>query len=108
MRGWRQKLHSHARAAVAGVSEVDNPALLLFLRNRIHENQYFAIIDLVAKIQQPAVSIHDQGFADFPELAPFVTAPLGLQTHLTKHALAAAVRGLSEINHGAMFAWGIS
>jgi hypothetical protein len=108
MRRRRQELHTHAGAAVASVAQVDNPAFLLFLRYRIHQDQHFAIVDFMAKIQEPAMSAHDQGLADFPKLPALVTAPEGLQTHLMKDALAAALRSFSEVYHGAIFSLRIS
>ncbi len=44
----RQKLHAHSGSLATGLSQVNNPAFLFFLRFRIHQNQHFAIIDFVA------------------------------------------------------------
>ncbi len=87
----RQKLHAHSGSFAASFSQVNNPAFLLFLRFRIHQNQHFAIIDFVAEVEQAPVGTHHQRFANFPKLTSLVAASLGLQPHFVKDALAATL-----------------
>jgi hypothetical protein len=91
MRCRRQKLHPHTRSSVARFSQEDDAAFLFFLRFRVHQDQHFAIIDVMAQVQQATMSAHHQCFTDFAKFAAFVAAPERLHAHLVKDALAAAL-----------------
>ncbi len=99
MRCRGQKLDADANPFVSALPEVHDPALLLFLGFRVHQHQHFSVINLVAEVQEPAMSAYHQRFANFAKLPAIMAAAQGLQAHLVKHALAAALRALSEFYH---------
>lgn len=100
-----EEFHANTDTAIASSAQVDDPAFLFFLSFRVHQDEHFAIIDLVAEVQEPAMSADDQGFANFAKLAAFMAASLCLQAHFAKDALATTLRALSEVNHGLMMGW---
>ena len=95
----RQEFHAHTNPFTSALAQIDDTAFLFFLGFRVHQNQHFAIINFMAQVQQTPMSAYDQCFADLAKLPAIMTAAQGLQTHLVKHALAAALRALSEFYH---------
>jgi hypothetical protein len=87
---WRRgkKFNSHTLPAVSGFTDEYDPAFLLFLRNRIFEDNHFAVIHFIAQIQQSAMRIYDYGLANFAKLLTVVRAAMHLQPHLVEDALA--------------------
>jgi hypothetical protein len=105
MRSGGQEFHADSRTFIPGFTQEDDPAFLLFLCLRVDENEHFAVIDLVAQVQQASVGADDQRLADFQEFPALMTAAQGLQTHPVEDALAAALRGLSQFCHGLIMAF---
>jgi hypothetical protein len=104
MRGGGKEFDAYACAAITGVAQVDDAAFLFFLSFGVDQDEHFAVIDFVAEVEQATVGADDQGFADFAKFAAFMIAAEGLQAHLVKDTLAAALRTLSYFDHGSMMA----
>ena len=96
---WRQKFHSDTNSLRSALTGEHNAALLFLLRFRIHQHQYFVVINLMPQYQQAAMRIHHQGFAHLAKLLPRMVAAQGLQLHPVKNALAAPVCGKSGFLH---------
>lgn len=99
MRRRRQKLHSHANPFASAVTRKYDAALLLILRQRIHQDDRFPLVHFIVQHQQAAVRVHHHRLAHFAELTPVVPAPLRLQPHLVKDALASPGRSKCGLVH---------
>jgi hypothetical protein len=104
MRRRRQKLYTHTSSPIPRFPQEHNTAFLLFLGLRVHQYQHFALVDLMAQVQQPSMSADHQRLADLAKFAALMVAPHCLQTHLVKDTLAAALCAFGKLYHALIFA----
>jgi hypothetical protein len=98
-----QKLNSNPLPIVPGFAQKHHAALLLIIRVRIRQYDHLALIDFVLQQQQSAVRIDHQRLAHFAKFSSIVAAAGRLDSHLVKHAPAAAWRGKSSVRHAPIF-----
>jgi len=87
----RQKLHANPLSLFARFSLIHHPALLVFQRFRVRQDEHLAVINLVFQEEQTAMRVHHHGFASLLELLSAVRAAVGLHAHLMKRPPAAPV-----------------
>jgi hypothetical protein len=104
MRGRRQKFYTHTSSPIPWFPQEHNTAFLLFLRLRVHQYQHFALVNLMAQMQQPAMSADHQRLADLAKFSALMVAPHCLQTHLVEDTLAAALCAFGKLYHALIFA----
>jgi hypothetical protein len=107
MRRRRQKLNPDPDSLASAFARKHDPALLLLLRQRIHQHNRFPLVHLIAQHQQTAMCVDHQSLAHLTKFPPVVRAPLRLQPHLVEDALTSACRGKGCFVHVLMmeFTW---
>lgn len=99
VRGWGQKFDSDSLPSVSRFTDKNHPAFLLFLGDRILQNDHFTVVDFIGQGQQTTMGADDDGFADFLEFFPAVRTAMHLQTHLVKDTLATPRTDLNRAGH---------
>lgn len=99
MRCRRQKLHPYTNPLASAFPGKHDSALLLVLRQRIHQDDRFPLVHFIVQHQQAAVRVHHHRLAHFAEFPSIVRAPLRLQPHLVKDALASPGRSKCRLVH---------
>lgn len=99
MRCRRQELDAHPDSLASTFTRKHDSAFLLILRQRIHEDNRLPLIHFVSQQEQATVCVYHQRFAHFAEFPPVVPAPLCLEPHFVKDALASARRGKGRVIH---------
>jgi len=100
-----EKFDADALAAIAGFTEINDAAFLLFVSFGVGEDNHFAVVDLMLEHEQAAVGVDDDGLANFLKFLAIVSAARGLHAHLVEDASAAARRFVEHFGHGNMFGW---
>jgi len=94
-----QKLHSHADSLASAITRKHDSALLLILRQWIHQDDRFALVYFVVQHQQTAMRVHHHRLTHLTEFSPVVAASLRLHPHLVKDALASPGRRKCGLIH---------
>jgi len=85
-----EKLEPYALAFIVGISEKDDAAFLLFLRERIGENDHRVHVERLIKVDQAAVRIDYDRFASLAEAPAVGILSGGDHAHLHEHACTAS------------------
>jgi len=84
MRRGSEELKANALAFLGGVTQKNDAAFLLFLRERVGDDEYRVHIEGLVQIHQAAVRIDDDGFAGLTETAAVGVFPGDAHAHTQK------------------------
>jgi hypothetical protein len=90
MRCRSEKFEAYALAFIVGIAEKDDPAFLLFLRERIGENDHRVHMERLIEVEQAAVRIDHNRLASFAEAPSVGILPGGDHAHLHEHPCTAS------------------
>ena len=89
---WRQELNANPLPLFARLALKDHPALLIFQRLRIRQNQHLAVVNLMLQQQQSPVCVDHHGLARLFEFLSVVRPALSLHFHFVEGPSTAPAR----------------
>lgn len=94
-----EELEADALSLLRGIAQINDAALLLFLGEGVDQHDHRAVFDRLVQIEQPAVRVNDNGFANLAEFPAVDVLAGGYDTHTHEHAGAAASFGILDLGH---------
>src|SRR5882762_3849876 len=84
MRCWREELQAYALAFIRGVTKKHDAAFLLFLRERVGDDELRILMQRLVQIHQASVRVDHDGFAGFAKTAAVGVLPRDDHAHTHK------------------------